>query len=110
MGIVSFEVYKIEYFQEGEGYYDNNGDYHTCEGTWMSLGRCNAVPSGRYNIISLPDGSKETFSFTIIIHDPRCREFHYGERLRLTTIFEKEQINLIVKGFARFQHQCKIYA
>lgn len=110
MAVLDFEAYKLEYFVEGEGFYDDNGDYHGEEGTWVSFGECNAVPAGRNNIVVLPDGRQETFSFTIHIHDPKGREFKYGEKLRLTTVFGKETIDLTVKGFARYQHQCKVYA
>jgi len=110
MGILDFEAYSLEYLQEGVGYYDANGDYNPGEEKWVCAGRCNAVPAGARNIINLPDGQAETFSFNIHIHDPRCREFQYGERIRLTTPFGMEKISLTVKHFARYQHQCKIYA
>ena len=110
MGVLDFNAYKLEYLQEGNGYYDDNGDYHHEEDKWHCVGRCNAVPAGRNNVINLPDGIKETFSFTIIIHNPRCREFKYGDRIRLTTVFGCEKIPLTVKGFARYQLQCKIFA
>lgn len=111
MGVLDFEAYKLEYLQEGtSGYYDNDGNYHRGTEKWISVGRCNATPAGINNIIRLPDGQKESFSFTIIIHNPRSREYMYGERLRLTTVFGCETIDLTVKGFARYQHFCKIFA
>lgn len=110
MAVLDFKAYYLEYFQEGAGYYDNDGDYHPNEGVWVSVGKCNAVPAGRHNIINLPDGFKDTFSFTIGGLNPRGREFQYGERIRLTTVFGCEKIPLTVKGFARYQHQCKIWA
>ncbi len=110
MGVLDFNAYRLEYLIEGKGYYDENGDYQPAADKWVCVGRCNAVPAGRLNVINLPDGIKETFSFTIIIHNPRCREFSYGERLRLTTVCGCEQKLLTVKGFARYQHQCKIFA
>lgn len=112
MGVLDFNAYELEYFVEGQGTYDENGDYQKSEGEWVSVGRCNAVPAGRNNLIALPDGNgtQTLFSFTIILHDPKSREFLYGERIRLTTIGQMEVRNLTVKGFARYQHQCKIYA
>ena len=109
MSILDFEAYELEYLQEGNGHYDENGDYHLGEDTWVHVGKVNAVPAGGMRVIALPDGQMETYSFTIIIHNPRCREFKYGEKLRLTTVFGKEQLILTVKGFARYQLQCKIY-
>lgn len=112
MAVLDFEAYSLEYFVEGTGYYDDNGDYVKSEGRWVSAGRCNAVPAGRNNVITLPDqnGQQIAFSFTIILHDPNSREFIYGEKLRLTTINGMEQRELTVKGFSRYQLQCKIYA
>lgn len=110
MAILDFEAYKLEYLQEGRGSYDENGDFSHTPDVWVCVGRVNAVPAGRNNVIQLPDGSMETFSFTIIIHNPRCREYHYGERLLLKTVFGKEVRELTVKGFSRYQHQCKIFA
>ena len=111
MGVLDFNAYEIEYLSEGTGHYDDNGDYQgNSEGTWINAGRCNAVPAGRNNVIALPDGRQISFSFTIILHDARAREFKYGERIRLTTVFGKETIELTVKGFARYQYQCKIFA
>lgn len=110
MGILDFDAYSLEYLQEGEGYYDDDGRYHKAEDIWVSLGRCNAVPGGINSVIVLPDGQKEKFSFQIILHNPRCREFKYGETIRLTTVFGSEVHELSVKGFARYQHQAKIWA
>lgn len=110
MPILNFNAYFLEYLKEGKGEYDENGDYHLGKDEWIPVSRCNAVPAGRNNIINLPDGQKETFSFTIILHNPMSREFIYGERLRLTTVNGCGQINLVVKGFARYQHQVKIFA
>lgn len=110
MSILDFEAYGLEYLKRGEGYYDNNGDYHIGNDEWISVGRCDAVPAGSRNIVNLPDGQMETFSFVIHIHNPKSREFKYGESIRLTTPFGCEQHTLTVKHFARYQHQCKIYA
>ena len=110
MGVLDFNAYSLEYFVEGVGSYDNDGDYHPAEGEWVKYGRCNAVPAGGNRLITLPDGQQEAFSFTIILHEPLSREFKYGERLRLTTVNGMETIELVVKGFARYQYQCKIYA
>jgi hypothetical protein len=110
MAVLDFNAYKLEYLVEGQGYYDGNGDYQPAEDAWVEYGRCNAVPAGRNNVIGLPDGQTIAYSFTIILHEPKCREFKYGERLRLTTVFGCEQVELSVKGFARYQYQAKIWA
>ena len=113
MPVLDFEAYELEYFVEGQnGGYDDNGDYIPDEGEWVKYGRCNAVPAGRNNVIALPDedGRQITFSFTIILHNPKAREFAFGDKIRLTTVSGMEKKELTVKGFARYQWQCKIYA
>ena len=113
MPILDFEAYKLSYYVESEGHYDEeDGHYEAAEGRWVCCGRCNAVPAGRNNLIGLPDGDgrQVMFSYTIILHNPASREFMYGEKIRLTTIRGMETKELTVKGFARYQHQCKIYA
>ncbi len=112
MAVLDFNAYRLEYFVEGQGDYDANGDYEDVEGKWVCAGRCNAVPAGRNNVINLPDedGRQAVFSFTITLHDPCSREFKYGDRIRLTTVYGMERKELTVKGFARYQWQCKIYA
>lgn len=108
MAILDLKGYRLEYFQEGVGSYDENGDFDESAGIWVSVGKCDAVPAGKNNVVTLPDGRKETFSYTIYLNR-KAREFKYGERLRLT-VLGSEVINLVVKGFARYQHQCKVWA
>lgn len=110
MGILDFEAYWLEYLQETtEGYYDDNGDYQPGEEQWQTFGRVNAAPPSGPNRITLPDGHQDTFSFSIHIHNPRCREFYCGEKIRLTNPYG-EKFNLTVKGFARHQTTCIIKA
>ena len=110
MGILDFEAYWLEYLQEEtEGYYDDNGDYHPGEEVWMPFGRVNAAPPSGPNTVTLPDGHTDTFSFSIHIHNPRCRQFHCGEKIRLTNPYG-EKYELTVKGFMRYQTEYRIKA
>ena len=110
MGILDFEAYWLEYQQEEtEGYYDDNGDYHPGEEVWLPFGRVNAAPPSGPNTITLPDGHTDTFSFSIHIHNPRCRAFLHGEKIRLTNAYG-EKYELTVKGFMRYQTECRIQA
>ncbi len=110
MAILDFEPYRLNYLVEEEGYYDANGDYHNGEKHWECIGRCNAQQSGGYQVITLPDGSDERYSFTIWVHNTFLREFKRGEKIRLITVHGCERIELTVKGFSRHQTHCKIYA
>ena len=104
MGILDFEAYWLEYQQgTSEGYYDDNGDYQPGDEVWMPFGKVNAAPASGPTRITLPDGHMDTFSFSIHIHDPRCREFRCGEKIRLTNPYG-EIFTLTVKGCARHQN------
>lgn len=100
--------YTLEYQKVTKGTYDIKGDYQNGSSEWVSIGKCDAVPAGRNNVIQLPDGKTETFSYVIRSLSPECREFKYGEKLRLS--FGGQIIYLSVKGFARYQLQSKIWA
>ena len=110
MGVLNFEAYWLEYSQEtSEGYYDDNGDYQPGEEEWLSYGKVNAQPMTGPTPITLPDGHTDTFSFTIHIHNPRCMDFHHGQKIRLTTPYGNKFV-LTVKGIARHQTKYIIQA
>ena len=110
MGVLNFEAYWLEYTQKvSEGFYDENGDYAPGDEVWVPLGRVNAAPPSGPNIINLPDGHTDTFSYTIHIHNPRCRDFHHGDKIRITDPYGEKR-TLTVKGFARHQNKCIITA
>ena len=108
MGILDFEAYELQYLQETKkGFYDDNGDYQPGEEQWQPFGRVNAQPITGPASVNIPDGHTDKFSFSIHIHNPRCREFRHGEKIRLTNPFGEEYL-LTVKGFARHQNKCII--
>lgn len=110
MGILDFEAYWLEYLHEtAEGYYDDNGDFHPGVDEWLPFGKVDAEPHTGPDTVSLPDGHTDEFSFSIHIHDSRCREFCHGDRLRITNPYG-EKFLLAVKGFARHQTKCVIQA
>ena len=111
MPVLDFQAYDLSYQKEAsEGYYDEKGIWHKGTDEWVNVGKCNAQQSGSYQVISLPDGREEHYSFTIYVHDPRLREFKYGEKLMLRSMRGMEDIELTVKGFSRHYNLCKIYA
>lgn len=109
MAILKRKAYRLEYLSEGTGDYDENGDYQPGKSEWIDCGRCDAVPAGKDNTIQLPDGMLDTYSYTVRDLPKDCREFHDGEKIRLSGLGMEPKI-MVVKGFARYQHQCKIWA
>ena len=70
--------------------------------------RCDIVPAGQANQMDFGDGKLQTYSYTIYVYDKDCKDFSLGERIK----FEKDgklSKPFYVKGFHRYQHQCKIW-
>ena len=109
MGVLNMKAYRLEYLSEGEGEYDENGDWVPGTGSkWEQIGPCDAVPAGKFNTIPMPDGLLDTYSYTKRNLPVGCREFSAGEKVRLTG--PGVEAVLEVKGFARYQLQCIIWA
>lgn len=108
MPILDFRAYRLERYIEGSVSYNADGDAVTKEGEWKYVCRCNAVPAGQMRQIPLPDGQLETYSYTLNL-PVDVEEFKYGERIRLSFQDYPAQV-LTVKGFHRYQHQCKLWA
>ena len=108
MGVLDLKAYRLEFFAEGSGHRDENGEWVSEPSGWKCVGPCDAIPAGKNNTIQLPDGLFDTFSYTIRNLPVGCREFVAGEKIRLSG--PGMSVVLEVKGFARYQHQCKIWA
>lgn len=90
-----------------EGVEDKDGHYQSSTETWAEYMECDAVPASvEKNVINYGDGRTETYSYTLYL-TPKCRDFQYGERVKLTHYGQESPIYQ-VKGFQRYQHQCKI--
>ena len=94
-----------------EGYEDENGDYHKGTEEWKEVCKCDAVPAGEAREITLPDGVKVAYTYTIYL-PKTAREFVTGEKVSISffgngTLQEKKEF--MVKGFHRYQHQCKMW-
>ena len=109
MAILNFRASYIEYLDGAtEGYYDKSGEWHEGQ-EWRCLARCNVMQSAQESVINIPDGSVEHYTYTIGGLPKDCRAFKYGERIRIHVLGSKEYDERTVKGFQRYQFQCKIY-
>ena len=93
---------------ETAGYVDENGNKHKGVTTYSDYIECDVVPAGQANQKDFGDGLLQTYAYTIYIYDEDCRDFALGEKVK----FRKDNIlsgEYIVKGFHRYQHQCKIW-
>lgn len=109
MSLLSFnraELYRQNVF---EGYIDEDGNFLPGSKSWKRCCSCDFVPNGSALKISIPDGNVEYYSYTIS-NIPVCvDDFEYGDYIKLLIHGGKELI-LKVKGFHRYQLQCKIWA
>ena len=90
------------------GYVDANGNKHPGVTTYSDYIKCDVVPAGQASQRDFGDGVLQTYSYTIYVYDKHCRDFALGEKIKF-----RKNGNLsggfIVKGFHRYQHQCKIW-
>lgn len=111
MSILKMKPHYLEVLTKSEEYEDENGDFHAGEEEWVRLCRCDAVPSGEANRITTPDGVELQYSYTIYLPQ-KAREFFVGEKVRVIFFGEgilQEKKEFSVKGFHRYQHQCKMW-
>lgn len=108
MSLLNFKASKLYRQTKTEGYTDVNGDYHHGKIKWEYCCSCDVVPAGEANKIAIPDGSIDFYSYTVY-NIPVCvKKFNYGDFVRLLVLGEEEVI-LKVKGFHRYQLQCKLW-
>lgn len=110
MAILDFRASFVEYLDGAtEGCYDKRGVWHDGAAEWKFLAKCNVMQAGQESVVTIPDGTQEHYTYTIGGLPRNCRKFVYGERIRIHVLGEDEYDERTVKGFQRFQFQCKIY-
>ena len=113
MAVLDFAAHYLGYLDSlSEGYTDRKtGDYVDGKEKWIDdYCRCDIVPAGQANQIPIPDGQVETYSYTIYNLPRSCREFKYGDRIRVKMYGSDDDVReFTVKGFHRYQMQCKIW-
>lgn len=112
MPILKMKPHTLEVLNVTAGYEDENGDYHKGTQEWVSLCKCDVVPAGSANKITLPDGVEVQYSYTIYL-PKKTRTFKVGEKVRVKffgeTDLQDEKKEFVVKGFHAYQHQCKMW-
>lgn len=114
MAILDMKAHRLYYYSPGSGgYEDEDGLWHKGgDGEYVRYLKCNAVPAGQPNEITYEDGSTEFYSYTIIL-GPKCKDFVKGDKIKVEfwerRPNERKEKEFVVKGFQRYQHQCKIW-
>lgn len=111
MAILKFKPHVLQTVEITGEYTDDNGDFHKGTESWSDYCKCDVVPAGKANTITLPDGTALTYSYVVYL--PKgTREFLLGERVRISLFnsgSRTEFKEFTVKGFHPYQHQCKIW-
>ena len=110
MAILEFRKNEVFFEQVSEGYYDKRGNWHEGSREWVFVCKCGSQPANSVNpTIPLPNGNGEVTVYSQILHLPaNCREFLYGERVKVGINGDTEKIYEVV-GFQRGQLQSKLY-
>ncbi|WP_154328248.1 hypothetical protein [Sodaliphilus pleomorphus] len=106
MGVLKMKPHRLAYWLMTDGYVDENGDPHEGERTLVDYCECDLKPAGSANVIQFEDGVAESYSYTIYL-PANSRKFKRGDKI-VVTYFDL-QTEFIVKGFQRYQLQCKIW-
>lgn len=75
---------------------------------WRTIVSVILFLAGKANVITIPDGSAKNYSYTIYNLPRACRDFEYGDKIRVK-LFGNEVKEFVVLGFHRYQLQCKIW-
>lgn len=112
MSVLNMKAHVLGYLVSSEGYRDEE------TGDWIkgytreveSYCKCDIVPNGKANTITIPDGSVHTYSYTVRNLPRDCREFRYGDKITISHYGKPEtKQTYTVLGFHRYQLQCKIW-
>lgn len=109
MAVLNFSAHTLDYKEITGGYENDNGDWVQGSEKWIEkYCKCDIVPAGKANVITIPDGSIQYYSYTIYNLPRTCKDFEYGDIIRVK-LFGKEFREFKVLGFHRYQLQCKIW-
>lgn len=112
MAVLDFAAHTLDYQIKGGGHKDRlTGDYITEPDTWIErYCKCDIVPNGKADTIALPDGQFEQYQYTIYNLPRNCRKFEYGDKVRVRMFDSDDDVReFSVKGFHRYQLQCKMW-
>lgn len=108
MSVLKLKPHRLSYKVSEGGYEDGQGDYHEGESSWVGCIECDAVPaSGSANEIKFDDGSVHKYSHVVYLPS-NVKDFFIGEKVRIVMLGGIVRY-FSVKGFQRYQLQCKLW-
>lgn len=106
MAVLVLKKHRLSYLSQTDGYEDGNGDYHEGTSEWRGYIPCNAVPAGKAAERTFEDGKVRAYSYTVNLNTEI--DFQIGDRVRIE--FHNGKVGEFgVKGFHRYQLQCKMW-
>ena len=109
MSVLSFKPHHLWTCVTTPKWVDDDGNVHPGSKQWSRYCKCDIVPAGQANTKDFGDGVVQTYAYTIYL-PTSCRDFELGEQIRLEKFGKYDESNTyVVKGFHRYQHQCKIW-
>ena len=111
MAVIDFASHTLSYLTTTKGQEDpETGDFIKGQEYWVNNAyKCDIVPAGKANQITIPDGSVHPYSYTVYNLPQNCRDFVFGDKIRIHFFGKGCGQIFTVKGFHRYQHQCKIW-
>ena len=107
MAVLKVKPDRLCYLVPGNGYEDENGDYHPGEPCWEGDIPCDTVTSGKATERTFEDGVIRAYSYEVKLPD-NVKDFAIGDRVNIMFYGGIER-EFEVKGFDRKQHQCKLW-
>lgn len=109
MALLDFAAHTLSYKEVEAGHEDENGDWVQGSERWVEgYCKCDIVPAGKANVITIPDGTTQTYSYSIYNLPRACRKFEYGDTIKIKLYGQEEKVFKVL-GFHRYQLQCKMW-
>ena len=106
MAVLVMKKHRLSYLVTTDGYEDENGDYHEGSTEWRGYIPCNAVPAGKAAERMFEDGKVRAYSYTVNLNIDF--DLKIGDRVKIEFL-NGEVRQFGVKGFHRYQLQCKVW-
>lgn len=107
MAVLKLSSHTLYVSINSNGYEDENGDWHEGKSVSTELCKCDVVPAGKANERVFEDGVKDTYSY--IIYLPKdCQRIEKGAKVSVK-FADGVVREFLVKGFHRYQLQCKMW-
>lgn len=110
MSVLSMKPYWLQYSVVQPEYRDESGDWHSGEVEWIdSLVRCDIVKNDTTALIrEYEQGDEVKHSYTVYL-DKVAPTLSVGTKVRILDKDGNELLVADVKGFTRYQLQCKMW-